>query len=1494
MSARTEARTFLPAWVVCCLIFIAAYAVAPATAFGAFTPTQQDSLALTDVYAPETEAFPEAIALGPSGTVYYTHSDRNRSFELSPDPSNYIVGLTFEGVEMFRVGQSYAGDLRRPAGIDFTSDGMLVIADSENGRVRVLDPATGQFIYTFGEVEFGDAQFAVPSDVCVGSDDTLWIADTYHSKIQHTTLWGGFINEFTLPNGEYPDGIATDAAGNLWIAVPTQNKVVKYSPEGELLATIDGWDVTDSQGAPTGSDSFIEPRAIGVDPWGVVYVGDTGNGRLVRLAADGTWLGSFNPGDVLIEVSDLDIDAFGNVFASDPVTDAIYRFQFVMAGDDSEPPITATNIPTGWRNTPMIVTLDAMDNANNILGTWYSIDGSFPTIPYTGPFAISTPGVTAVKFYSVDEAQNFETVKTRYVRLDYVKPSTTSNAQAAYGTIANIVFTGTDDLSGVSRTEYSLNGGNWKTGATFTTSVGGTHTLRFRSIDAAGNVEDFQTVEFTVTPRVDQSAPGIYYQGTWTPYTSGSRVGGYWLAANEPGAFVYFQFEGQGFTLIGSKASTYGIAKVTIDGTDVRYADLYAPSTLHKQSVLSVAGLENDVHSVKIEWTGTRNPSASGNTIGLDAVDFGGELLVDDEPPFTALRTEYHGWANTPVTLELDATDDGTWVTQTYYRVDGGQTLTYTGAITLQEDGVRTITFWSVDKAGNVEPPTMTTVYTDWTPPTTTSNVTDEWHPGDFEVLLDATDAVTGVRETLYSVADGEDTVYTEPFFVTEEGETEIHFLSVDNLDNEEERRTATVRIDRTEPTATHELASEWAAGQATVRLIGDDALSGISGFEYTIDGGDPQFTSEYFSVEEDGDHLVTYTPVDRAGNRGPTYEVFVRIDDNAPESSALVQQRYYRTASITIASDDDQSGVDYVEYRLNGGVWTQADAITITAGGRHTLEYRAVDVAGNVEPTKTAQFTVIERFDDGDSRMVFEGPWSKAANASRHNGSWAYANGAGAKAVVKFTGTSVDFIGGTAPNYGKALLRVDGEPRLIVDMYTSGYTHNRVLGSISDLTYGVHELTVEWTGTKNTNSLGTGIGIDALDIDASLVQPVLRYEETHPFMSWYGAWVSSDNVKRSAGSWVYTNSMDAEMKFSFIGTGAQLFASTAPNYGIASVKVDGGAAQGVDLYTSGYLHNHPVWSVSGLEYGIHTITVAWTGTKHPASTGTGIGFDAVEAIGGIVQAPLAGPALVRHEESDARIILDGTWVEAANASRSGGKWRYTNASGSVAAVAFTGSRIDIIGSTAPNYGRALVTVDGTHEYVADFYTAGYIHNRKILSISGLDNVPHTVTIEWTGTKNSASTGTGIGLDAIEIVGSLRQAAAPGYPIASYEETDPSITATGAWIAADNAKRSAGSWIYSNTEGSAVEFEFSGTRLELRGSKAPNYGIARVVIDGVPYPMDLYSSGYIHNTLAFSSGKLSDGVHTVRIEWTGTANRASTGTGIGFDAADVQGVMIAP
>jgi len=75
-----------------------------------------------------------------------------------------------------------------------------------------------------------------------------------------------------------------------------------------------------------------------------------------------------------------------------------------------------------------------------------------------------------------------------------------------YVSDVEVTLNATDDMSGVNRTEYRINGGIIKTYTEpFNVSQDGEHTLEYRSVDYTGNVEDWKSVEF----KIDQTKPYI-------------------------------------------------------------------------------------------------------------------------------------------------------------------------------------------------------------------------------------------------------------------------------------------------------------------------------------------------------------------------------------------------------------------------------------------------------------------------------------------------------------------------------------------------------------------------------------------------------------------------------------------------------------------------------------------------------------------------------------------------------------------------------------------------------------------------------------------------------------------------------------------------------------------------------------------------------------------------------------------------------------------------
>lgn len=161
--------------------------------------------------------------------------------------------------------------------------------------------------------------------------------------------------------------------------------------------------------------------------------------------------------------------------------------------------------------------------------------------------------------------------------------------------------------------------------------------------------------------------------------------------------------------------------------------------------------------------------------------------------------------------------------------------------------------------------------------------------------------------------------------------------------------------------------------GMATVAVSATDQGSGVDRIEYAVGDGAFQPYTAPVMVHEVGTHTVRYRATDKAGNTSAVKSVDFRVvapptDDTAPpETSATVTGKqgpdgaYYDTATVTITASDTGSGVNTIEYALDGGDFTKYTApVMVNTHGKHGVRYRATDRAGNTSEVKAVDFTVV------------------------------------------------------------------------------------------------------------------------------------------------------------------------------------------------------------------------------------------------------------------------------------------------------------------------------------------------------------------------------------------------------------------------------------------------------------------------------------------------------------------------------------------------------
>lgn len=431
----------------------------------------------------------------------------------------------------------------------------------------------------------------------------------------------------------------------------------------------------------------------------------------------------------------------------------------------------------------------------------------------------------------------------------------------------------------------------------------------------------------------------------------------------------------------------------------------------------------------------------------------------------------------------------------------------------------------------------------------------------------------------------------------------------------------------------------------------------------------------------------------------------------------------------------------------------------------------------------------------------------------------------------------------------------------------------------------GAHARYLRVTGTTGTDTIAARDFKAHLGLRSTLILSIVkdgslnRYQQSDTNLVYIGTWTPTSATAAAGGSFRYSNTSGASCTVSFNGTSLAWLAKKSPSYGIARLTLDGDDMGTVDLYNASTIYAK-VWETATLENGTHTLKIERTGDKNALATDKNISVDAFDVNGSIVPAPKP-PVTKTYQQTDSNLFYLGTWTPQSATAASGGSFRYIDAKGSCT-VRFTGTSLAWLAKKKSTYGIAKLTLDGASKGMVDLYSTTETYG-KVWETGTLASGAHTLTIEWTGTKNASATGKNIAVDAFQIVGTIAKAPP------RYEQTEPVITYAGTWstFSADGA--SGGSYKRANTSGASVTIEFNGTYLGWIATKGTTLGKAKVSIDGgTAVTVNLAATAVAYQQLVWSTGILTAGSHTVKITWS-TSNAA--GKYISLDAVDLVGTL---
>lgn len=190
-------------------------------------------------------------------------------------------------------------------------------------------------VHNFGSFGFGDGQFNYPDGIAIDSSGNVYVADTVNERIQQFTSDGIFITKFGSYGSidghfHYPSGIAIDNLGNIYVADKNNHRIQKFKSDGTFLSK---WG---TEGTSDGMFKF--PSSVAVDSSGNIYVADTGNSRIQKFTSNEIFItkwgiagylngDEYSGGDgELYLPRGIAVDNFDNVYVADTDNHRIQKF----------------------------------------------------------------------------------------------------------------------------------------------------------------------------------------------------------------------------------------------------------------------------------------------------------------------------------------------------------------------------------------------------------------------------------------------------------------------------------------------------------------------------------------------------------------------------------------------------------------------------------------------------------------------------------------------------------------------------------------------------------------------------------------------------------------------------------------------------------------------------------------------------------------------------------------------------------------------------------------------------------------------------------------------------------------------------------------------------------------------------------------------------------------------------------------------------------------
>lgn len=301
----------------------------------------------------------DGFSVPPSDVSPGAHAPPGRPVSIAPPGTNPQNGLALGSVDAYAYfcaswvpGKGMSGDS--------CAGGTAAVAGPPAVKAAVVNGST----LTIGSAGFNPGQLRHPAGLAADAAGNIYVADTTNNRIEKFDAGGRFLAQAGGQSGglklNQPWDLAVDGGGNVYVADTWNHRVVKLDKD---LKQVTAWGQPIPAGGPQSPLDLYGPRGIAVDAAGNIWITDTGDARIIEFDPNGNPLGVFGSRGTgqgqFDEPVGIAIAADGDIYVADAWNNRVQRFDRSFQYLGEFPVNWATDAATGHgaENKPYLAVL---------------------------------------------------------------------------------------------------------------------------------------------------------------------------------------------------------------------------------------------------------------------------------------------------------------------------------------------------------------------------------------------------------------------------------------------------------------------------------------------------------------------------------------------------------------------------------------------------------------------------------------------------------------------------------------------------------------------------------------------------------------------------------------------------------------------------------------------------------------------------------------------------------------------------------------------------------------------------------------------------------------------------------------------------------------------------------------------------------------------------------------------------------------------------------